>query len=65
MNDLIARDRTAERLGVSMATLDRWVREKRLEPVRLGRRVLFEPHTVEAFIEEAKSTGGSQLGRAK
>ena len=47
-----------------MATLDRWVREKRLEPVRLGRRVLFEPHTVEAFIEEAKSTDGSQLRRA-
>lgn len=42
----------AERLGVSHHTLRAWLRQRRLEHVRLGRRVLVSQEAVDRFIAD-------------
>ncbi len=41
----------AERLGVSPFTVRAWLRQRRLEYVKLGRRVLVPEHAIRRFIE--------------
>jgi excisionase family DNA binding protein len=44
----------AERLRVSPHTVRSWVRKGKLRPVRLCRRLLFQPDEVARFLAEAK-----------
>lgn len=44
----------AEALAVSPHTVRMWVRKKRLQPVRLCRRLLFDPAEVARFVSGAK-----------
>ncbi len=42
----------AARLGVAAVTLRGWLRERRLAHVRLGRRVLLDPRTLDRYVRE-------------
>lgn len=44
----------AERLGVSKHTLYRWVEEKQLPYLRIGRQLRFEPDAIDAWLESRK-----------
>lgn len=41
----------AEYLGIAEITLRRWVSERRIEHLKVGKAVLFNPADLEAFIE--------------
>jgi len=43
----------AETLGVSQHTIRAWVREGRIQPIRLCRRLLFHPAEVQRLIDTA------------
>lgn len=47
---LLGLDEAAEKLGVSMWTLRRWVWARKIPSVRLGRRVLLRHADLEALI---------------
>jgi len=38
-------------LGIAPVTLRRWIRQRRLPHVRLGRRVVVQPEDLEAFVQ--------------
>ncbi len=42
----------AERLGVSVTTIYTWTCRGRLPHVKVGRRVLFDPRAIEAWLAE-------------
>lgn len=44
----------AKALAVSPHTVRAWVRKGRLRPVRICRKLLFEPNEVARFLAEAK-----------
>lgn len=44
----------AEALCVSPHTIRAWVREGKLKPVRICRRLLFHPDEIARFLAEAK-----------
>ena len=44
----------AETLAVSPHTVRMWVRQRKLQPVRICRRLLFDPREVARFLAEAK-----------
>ena len=44
----------ANLLRVSHHTVRAWVRTQRLKPVRICRRLLFDPADVQRFVEEAR-----------
>ena len=48
---LLSRNETAEYLGISTVSLDRLTLTGEIEPLYIGRRVLFEPHVIKAFIK--------------
>lgn len=50
MNQLLNVDETANLLGLSPHTLYRWVLEGRVPTVRLGRRLLFDPEALRAWV---------------
>ena len=51
---LLNRSEAADLLNVSRRTIGNLVADGRLRPVRLGRRVLFDPHDMRQLIESAK-----------
>jgi excisionase family DNA binding protein len=50
MNQCLCLEEAATRLAVSPFTLRRWARDKKIESVRLGRRLVFRDAALEAFI---------------
>lgn len=44
----------AEALAVSPHTVRMWVRRGRIRPLRLCRRILFDPAEIARFVSEAK-----------
>lgn len=46
----------AKTLCVSPHTVRSWVRKRQLQPVRICRRLLFDPREVARFLEQAKAT---------
>jgi len=44
----------ARALGLSCSTLYEWARFRRVPHVRLGDRLLFDPHDLEAFVQQRK-----------
>ena len=65
---LIGKKATAELLGISVGLLEKLVRQRRIEPVRLGKRVLFRRDDVERLaltpsqqkVERAQPVGPVQ-----
>jgi excisionase family DNA binding protein len=41
----------ADRLGISQATVRSWILYRRIEVVKVGRRVLIRPETLEKLIQ--------------
>jgi excisionase family DNA binding protein len=54
MQNLISTKEAAAMLGVSPLTLESWKARKYIPFVRLGRRTLYDPHDLEAWIEKNK-----------
>ena len=52
-------------LCVSPHTVRAWVRQGKLKPVRLCRRLLFDPGEVSRFVTEAKSGSACAKGAAQ
>ena len=46
------RKEAAQRLGISVVTLDRQLAKKRMPHLRIGRRVLFTAELLEKFIQQ-------------
>jgi excisionase family DNA binding protein len=44
----------AKSLCVSPHTVRSWVKKGRLRPIRLCRRLLFDPHEIKRFLAEAE-----------
>ena len=57
MKPLWSVEKAAELLGLSPWTLRAYIRDGRLRPVRLGRRVLLEESELERFVARSKSGG--------
>jgi len=55
MKPLKSVEEAAELLGISTWTVRGYVRDRKLKPVRLGRRVLLEEEELERFIAEGKN----------
>lgn len=59
INRCLGLEEAASKLSVSPLTLRRWARDKKIESVRLGRRLVFREASLEAFI-----TAGIQPAQA-
>ena len=57
-HQLLTRKEAADRIRVSVRKLDDLEASGRLQAIRIGRRVLYHPKTIEAFIRtQARGTG--------
>jgi len=54
---LLTRQEAADRLRVSTRTLDDLEASGRLQAIRIGRRVLYHPATLDAFIRQQSREG--------
>ena len=54
-----------ENLRISRPTLYRLLKSNRLVPVRIGKRTLFDPKDIRAFVDAAKGTSEPQEATAK
>ncbi len=52
----------ARELKIGQSTLRRWIREGKLAVVRLGRRVLIRPETLDEFINGLSERRTSEKG---
>ena len=60
MTALFSVAKAADVLGISIWTVRAYLRNGKLIPVRIGRRVLLEEAELERFITEAKSVSHSE-----
>ncbi len=51
INRCLGLEDAASKLSVSPLTLRRWARDKKIESVRLGRRLVFRECALDEFIE--------------
>jgi excisionase family DNA binding protein len=54
MERLLSVDEAADVLGLSRWTIRKWLSEKKINSVRLGRRVLFESAELNRLIEAGR-----------
>jgi excisionase family DNA binding protein len=55
----------ANLLGISPWTVRKYVRHRRIQAVRIGRRVLIEPSELRRIIESGRSAIQDQWGEAR
>lgn len=55
MIQLLSVEKAAELLGISRWTVRAYIRDKKIAPVHIGRRVLIEPSELERFVSAAKA----------
>ncbi len=60
MSPLRSVTQAAELCGISPWTVRSYIRQGKLRPVRIGRRVLFEEAELERFVEQGKSVKEAQ-----
>ena len=48
------KDEVSEIIGISKVSLDKWVREKKMNCYKVGRRVLFSMDNVNEFMKSFK-----------
>jgi len=53
---LVNKKELAEYLSLSIYTIDTWVCQSRIPYVKMGRRVLFDLHEIDKWIEKQKIT---------
>ena len=51
------KDEVSNMIGFSKVSLDKWVREGKMECYKVGRRVLFSKRNIEEFMEGWKKGG--------
>ena len=51
---LLSKDEACKILGIKPSTLDKLVRQKKIQRVKFNRRVLFDPRDIQDFIEKHK-----------
>ena len=51
MNGLLGIRQTGSRLGLSEHTIRHWIKNGRLEHIRLGKRIVFDPKYLEKLID--------------
>lgn len=51
---LIIRKKAAAALDISVDTLDRLANDKKLNPVRIGAKVLYDPNELRAYTKRLK-----------
>jgi excisionase family DNA binding protein len=61
MLQLVSLDSVAQSLGVSRHTVRAFVRQGRLTPTKICRRLLFDPADVETFVGKAQRTSRGDL----
>jgi excisionase family DNA binding protein len=61
-NQLLDIKETAERLGISVFTLRGWVSQRRVQFVKMGRRVFFRDDYIDRLIEECTKEPSSHRG---
>ena len=61
MESLMTAEQTAMALGVSPRTVWTLTQESALACVRIGRRVLYDPADVRAFVDRCREGGDRQL----
>jgi excisionase family DNA binding protein len=54
MNHLHGIEESAEILGISPWTVRKYIREFKLQPVRIGRRVLLEETELQRFVSQSR-----------
>ncbi len=62
---LVNKKTAALLLGISVGMLDKLVRQGRIEPVRLGRRVLFRRDSIESLTLTEKQRAAILRGRCR
>ena len=55
MEPLQSIEQAAANLGISPWTVRAYVRQGRIRPVRIGRRVLIEAHEIARIVEEGRN----------
>lgn len=55
MESLLTVEAAAGVLGISPWTVRAYIRDKKITPVHIGRRVLLEPSELEKFVKAAKA----------
>jgi excisionase family DNA binding protein len=63
MKALKSVEEAAGLLGISKWTVRNYIREGKLTPVKLGRRVLMEEAELERFVAEAKARAVAQVNQ--
>lgn len=51
LSGLLTKEQLATTLKVSVPTIDKWIRNNKISPVRIGRRVYFNDHSIENLIQ--------------
>ena len=61
MEALLSIEQAAQKLGLSPWTLRLYLRQGKLRPVRIGRRVLLEEAELSRFIAECRDAAKSEV----
>ena len=50
MDKLLSKQQVAEILGISTATIDRWIREKKITVIRVGKQIRIKQDQVDSLL---------------
>ena len=62
MEKMYSNDEAAKALGVSPHTVRAWTYQRRIKPVKLGRRTLFTEQELQRLIDEGQINADRQFG---
>ena len=65
MEQVMTLQEAADHLRVSPHTIRAWVYERRIMPVKMGRRVMFTQEEIQRFIERGKDEGLRQRYKSR
>jgi excisionase family DNA binding protein len=65
MEQILTLKEAADHLRVSPHTIRAWVYERRIMPVKMGRRVMFTQEEIQRFIERGKDEGLRQQYKSR
>lgn len=52
MNNYLSKKELQKKLGVSLPTISRWMRDGKIPFLKIGKRVLFDPQKVEEHLDK-------------
>jgi len=62
MEALLSIERAAQVLGISPWTVRRYIANKKILPVRIGRRVLLEQQELQRMVQEGRAERADRTG---